>query len=170
MALPPGRTPVNPPPRRLVTFALDGVLFASASALQIVPFTGGLVHEWLGIAFAAMMVWHLLLSWSWISTHSRRVFSPKSIRSGVNYLLNWCLFATIVVLILSGILISQDAIPAVTGIRTVVRADSVWEYVHGHFSDFAVILIGLHLAVNWDWSVAAVRKLTRHFKVKAGAV
>ena len=146
-------------PRLKFTILLDLIMLISACALQSVPFTGGLGHEWLGLAFGAMMVAHLLLSWSWIATQTRRLFAAKSARTWVNWLLNALLFVCFVCLIVSGVLISQDAVPVITGTHRIVRADSAWEAVHGRSSNFAVVLVGLHLALNWDWSVAASRRV-----------
>jgi cytochrome b561 len=155
------------PPRFRFTFLLDLVMLISACALQIVPFTGGLAHEWLGLAFGAMMIVHLLLSWPWVAAQSTRLFTAKSLRTWANYLLNALLFVIFVCLIVSGIFISEDAVPAITATHRIVRADSPWEAVHGRSSDYAVILVGLHLALNWDWSLAASRQVFRRIRASA---
>jgi len=160
---------MTPSPSRLkVAFCLDIALLISVCALEQVPFTGAIVHEWLGLAFAAMVVWHLLLSWTWIAAQSRQLFPPESARTIVNYLLNLCLFACVTAVIYSGIRISQEAIPLFTRTRTAIRTDSPWFFIHNQGSNFVVILAGLHLALNWDWSVAAGRRLLR--RTKAGAL
>lgn len=142
-----------------MAFWLDVTLLISVCALEQVPFTGAIVHEWLGLALAVMVVWHLLLSWTWIVSQTCQFFPIESVRTRCNYLLNLCLFACVTAVIYSGIRISQEAIPALTGTRIAIRADSPWLSVHDKGSDLVVILAGLHLALNWDWSVAAVRKL-----------
>jgi hypothetical protein len=101
--------------RLKMTFWLDLTLLVSVCALQSVSFTGLVVHEWLGLAMVAMVLAHLLLAWSWISTQSRRLFAAQSIRSRMNYLINLSLFACVTAVIFSGILISQKAIPALIG-------------------------------------------------------
>jgi cytochrome b561 len=159
----------KPAPTRLkLAFWLDVTLLISICALEQIPFTGAILHEWLGLAFAAMIVWHLLLSWSWISSQTRQLFPIESARTIVNYTLNLCLFALIIAVISSGIVISQEAIPLFTNARTPIRTDSAWGYIHDKGSDLVVILAGLHLALNWDWAVAAGRKLMR--RPKAGAI
>lgn len=156
-------------PARLKTaFWLDIALLVSVCALEQIPFTGAVVHEWMGLAFAAMIVWHLLLSWSWIASQTCRFFPIASPRAVINYLLNLCLFTVVTAVIYSGVMISQEAIPAFTRTRSSIRADSPWFFIHNQGSDLIVILAGLHLALNWDWIVAAIRRLLR--RQKAGAV
>src|SRR5215467_4971340 len=101
--------------RLRVTFWLDVTLLVSICALQTVSFTGLVVHEWLGLAMVGMVLAHLLLAWSWIASQSRRLFAWQSLRARINYLLNLSLFASVTAAIFSGILISQQAIPALAG-------------------------------------------------------
>ena len=145
------------------TFWLDVTLLVSVCALETVPFTGLVIHEWLGLAVIGMVLAHLLLSWSWIAAHSRRWFSAQSARARVNYLLNLSLFAAMTALIFSGILISQKAIPALTGTKAAPDMDFRWDAIHDRFSNFVLILAGLHLTINWDWALAAGRKIFRRF-------
>jgi cytochrome b561 len=161
-------SPKSAPARLKVAFCLDLALLVSICALEQIPFTGASVHEWLGLAFAAMVVWHLLLSWSWISSQTRQLFPIESARTLVNYLLNLSLFACVTAVIYSGIRISQEAIPLFTKTRTAIRTDSPWFFLHNQGSNLIVVLAGLHLALNWDWSLAAGRKLLR--RSKAGAL
>lgn len=142
-------------------------LLISICTLEQIPFTGSVIHEWLGLAFVAMVVWHLLLSWSWISTQTRHLFPVTSARVAISYLLNFLLFAMTTAVIYSGIRISQEAIPRFTGKHTPIPGDSPWFFIHNNGSDLVVILAALHLALNWDWIFAAIRRLVRREKVGA---
>ena len=75
------------------TFWLDVMLLISVCALQTVPFTGLVLHEWLGFAIVGMVFVHLLLSWRWIASQSRRWFAVSA-RARINYILDLSLFAT----------------------------------------------------------------------------
>jgi cytochrome b len=149
------------PPRLKAAFWLDVALLISVCALEQIPFTGAIVHEWLGLAFGAMIVVHLLFAWTWIASQTRQLFPVQSGRRLINYVLNWCLFASVTAVIFSGIIISQEAIPALTKKRVAVRPDSPWRYIHDQGSNLVVALAGLHLALNWDWSIAAGRTVLR---------
>jgi cytochrome b len=141
-------------------FWLDASLLFLFCALEVVPFTGLLLHEWVGLAVVPMIVVHLLLSWTWIASSTRGLVRSPSWRGRVNYLLNLLLFASVTAVVYSGILISQDAVPAMTG-KTAIRLDGIfsWRYVHNRSANLVLFLAGMHLAMNWTWSVAAARKI-----------
>lgn len=154
------RESAKPALRRLkLAVWLDLTLLVSVCALQTVGFTGLVVHEWLGLAMVGMVLCHLLFAWSWIASQSRRLFTLESLRARINYLLNLSLFACVIAAIFSGILISQKAIPALTGTQPAPDMDWHWDTLHNYFSSTVLILAGLHLAMNWDWVIAAGEKL-----------
>jgi Domain of unknown function (DUF4405) len=144
--------------RLKITFWLDVTLLVSVCALPNVSFTGLVLHEWLGLAMVGMVFAHLLLAWSWIATQSRRLFA-QSARERVNYFLNLSLFVGVTAAIFSGILISQQAIPTLTGAKAAPDMDWRWDTLHTRFSDAVVTLSAFHLALNWDWALAAVQKV-----------
>ena len=153
--------------RLKITFWLDVTLLASVCALQTVPFTGLVLHEWLGVAMVGMVFAHLLLSWSWIASQSRRLFAAQSARARINYLLNLLLFAGVTGVIFSGILISQKAIPMLAGTKAAPDMDWRWDSIHVELSAYVLILAGFHLAINWDWALAAGQKIFRRVRVGA---
>lgn len=149
--------------RLKTTFWLDVALLMSVCALQTVHFTGLVIHEWLGLAMICMVLAHLLFSWSWIATQSRRLFARQTVRERINYLLNLILFATVTAAIFSGILISQKAIPTLTG-KTAANMDWRWDSLHTEFAALVLILSGFHVAINLDWLFAAMRNVFRRFR------
>jgi hypothetical protein len=153
--------------RLKTTFWLDVTLLVSVCALQTVPFTGLVLHEWLGLATVGMVFAHLLLSWSWIASQSRRLFAVSA-RARINYLFNLSLFAGVTAVIFSGIRISQKAIPAVTGTKAASEMDWHWDSLHIQFSGYVLLLSGFHLAINWEWVLAAGRKIFS--RIREGAL
>ena len=149
--------------RLKITFGLDVTLLVSICALQTVRFTGLLIHEWLGLATVAMVVTHLLFAWSWIATQSRHFLNLQSIRARVNYLLNLSLFAAVTAVIFSGVLISQKAIPTLTGAKAAPDMNWRWDTLHNQFSAIVLMLVGFHLAINWEWVLAAGQKIFHRF-------
>jgi hypothetical protein len=147
--------------RLQTTFWLDVTLLVSVCALQTVSFTGLVIHEWLGLAIIGRVLAHLLFAWSWIASQSSRLLAVQSVRTRVNYLLNLMLFAGVTAAIFSGILISQKAIPALTGTKAAPEMDWRWDMLHNDFSWAVVLLSAFHLAINWDWVLAAVQKFFR---------
>jgi hypothetical protein len=148
--------------RLKITFWLDATLLVSICALQTVRFTGLVLHEWLGLAMVGMVLAHLVFAWSWIASQSR-FFTLQSIRARINYLLNLGLFAAVTAVIFSGILISQKAIPTLTGTKATPDIDWRWDALHNQFSDIVLMLVGFHLAINWEWVLAAGQKIFRRF-------
>ncbi|HLW77451.1 MAG TPA: DUF4405 domain-containing protein [Bryobacteraceae bacterium] len=142
------------------TFWLDVCLLLAFAALQTVPFTGLVLHEWLGLGVVAMIVVHLLISWTWIASNARRFFTTST-RTRVNYAVNLTLFACTTALIFSGVEISREAIPALLRAPAPPVVDYGWDVIHDRLSDAVLILAGLHLAINWDWSLTAARKIFR---------
>ena len=110
-----------------------------------------------------MVLAHLLLAWSWIASQSRRFFSLRTVRARINYLLNLSLFAAVTAVIYSGALISQKAIPALTRTRAAKDMDWRWDNLHNQFSAAVLMLVGFHLAINWEWVLAAGQKIFRRF-------
>lgn len=153
--------------RLKTTFWLDVALVVSVCVLQTVRFTGLVLHEWLGLAVILMALAHLLFSWSWIATQSRRFFTLQTARERINYLLNLVLFAVVTAAIFSGILISQKAIPALTGAKAAIGMDWRWDWLHTQFGGAVLMFAGLHVAINLDWLFAAVRNLFRRFREAA---
>jgi len=147
-----------------IVFWLDLTLLLSICALETLGFTGLVIHEWLATGLIALIFVHILLSWNWIAASSRRLLARKSARTRVNFVLNFCLFLSIVTVVLSGLMISEIVLPAL-GIKA-AGGDGTspeatwgqWRYVHNQTSDLVLILAGLHLAINWDWSLAAARR------------
>ena len=148
--------------RLKTTFWLDIMLLVSICVLESDRFTGLVIHEWLGLAIVAMVLAHLLFSWTWIATQSRRFFAKQTIRDRFNYVINVVFFFSVTAAIFSGILISQEAIPTLTGTKFSPEGMR-WGGLHETSSHLILIFAGLHLAINWDWVLAATRNLFRLF-------
>jgi hypothetical protein len=153
--------PVRPLHWRLkITFWLDVLLALSICSLQTVSATGLVIHEWLGLTVVGMVFAHLLFSWSWISSTSRRLLS-QSTRAHINYIINVALFCSVIATIFSGVIISQKAVPVLTGSKAVLIMNWPWDRLHNDFAGAVLMLSGFHIAINWEWIVAASQKILR---------
>jgi len=115
--------------------------------------TGIAIHEWLTIASMAAMMTHLLLNWDWIVQVTRRFFGKLATRQRINYILNLLLFIDGTIIMLSGIMISEAALPAL-GIRLPVGF--AWRSLHDTTANLFILLLGLHTALHWGWIVRTV--------------
>ena len=154
-----GRTWGNRP--RLV---VDIILAVSFLALMSVNLTGLLIHEWWGIALMLLVLIHLLSQWDWTVSSSRSFFSRLTQRIRLTYLLNWALFIAGVLVFFSGLVISENAMPAL-GLSLGARGGSslfgFWHQLHTLSADAVLLLAGVHLGLNWRWVVNAFKQALR---------
>ena len=136
-------------------FLLDILLFACL-ILLLSPYSTGLSgHEMIGTIFFLPVILHLLFSWSWIKVSTRRFLLHSDWRERFNYLLNLTLFVFVVLEIISGLIISRVLLPSI-GIKTIY--DAAWRGLHNQLSVGIVVLISLHISLNWQRIVSYLRK------------
>ena len=66
----------------------------------------------------------------------------------MNLALNTALFIAMAVVIVSGLVISQVALPAL-GVATI--DDRTWRSTHNNWTDVVLVLVCAHVAMNWRW-------------------
>ena len=145
----------NKPNRSKVNLMIDFVIFLGFLIGSAPHFTGMAIHEWLGLAFGAGIVTHLLLHWQWVVETSKRIFSKLPGKTRINYILNIALFIAVTLIAFTGVMISETALPAL-GIT--LSENHAWTMVHKLSADISVFLIGLHVALHWQWIVDAARR------------
>lgn len=145
-----------PANRNVVNLLVDVVIFVAFLVVTAPRLSGLAIHEWLGIAFAAAIVTHLLLHWSWIVQVTRRFFGKATWSARLNYVLNGLLFVAMTVVIVTGLLISEEALPLM-GIS--FAHDGLWLRLHRLGSDLTILITGLHVALHWRWIVNTTRRL-----------
>lgn len=138
-----------------VNLTVDIAIFVAFLVAMAPRFSGLTVHEWLSIAFGAAIMIHLLLHWQWIVEITKRFFRSTSWMARINYVLNSLLFITMTVVMLSGILISEIALPSL-GID--IGGNFAWRQIHGISADLSVFLIGVHVALHWQWIANTVKR------------
>lgn len=149
---------------------LDIIIFI-AFLIAMEPGSSGLaIHEWLTLSMVSVLIVHLLLSWDWITEISRRFLGRLGLQNRINYLLNWLLFIDGTLLIVSGVLISQIALPAM-GIELPTRF--AWRRLHDLSANFGLLLLGIHTALHWGWIAKTfdryfVQPITKLFPSKQG--
>jgi len=135
--------------KKWLSLCLDSAMLAAAIVLGtgLRPFPLG-VHEWLGVVFVTALLLHLLLQWSWIASATGQLRAPRTPRVRINYTLNALLFICMTFAVASGFVISRAVLPAL-GMHP--SGNFVWTKVHKLFSTLVVVIIGLHLGMNWHW-------------------
>ncbi len=140
--------------RMSVNFTIDLIILLLFLAGFEPALTGGVVHEWLNLVFAAAMLTHLVMHWDWIQTSMRRKPWTISRLSKVNLLLNILSFLVFVMMLLSGLMISRY----VLGSGTAVPRQSAWRELHETFGNLLLVLVALHFALHWQWFVHACKR------------
>jgi hypothetical protein len=77
-----------------------------------------------------------------------------SFTARLNYLLNAGFFVSFVLLMYSGIAISEDAMP---WLGVSAFNNRAWRMHHHTLSDITLIIMAIHVAVNWQWIVNLFR-------------
>jgi cytochrome b len=134
---------------------VDGTIFAGFLLATDPRATGQTIHEWLGLAFGAGIVTHLLLHWKWMVNVVRRFFSKLPGQVRINSLLNSLLFVAVTLIIFSGIMISKVVL-STFGLSG--SHDMIWRWLHGTATNAAVVLVGLHIALHWKWVVSTIKR------------
>jgi hypothetical protein len=120
------------------------------------PHSSGIpIHEWLSIAMIAAIIVHLLLSWDWIVQITRRFLGKVTGVSRINYILNWLLFINGILIMVSGILISEAVVPA---LGLTLPKNFAWRSLHDMSANLALLLLGLHTALHWSWIVNTFKR------------
>lgn len=149
----------------LKNFWLDFVLFFGFMVAWNMHLTGLAIHEWLGIGFGVLLLYHLLLHWRWIVAVVKRLTRRLPALDRVKALVDILLFVTMVILIATGIGISEVAMRQ---LGVTLEPNFVWRRLHTLSADWVLWLLGMHLALNWHWITNATRRyvwqpLTRPF-------
>ena len=111
-------------------------------------FSGLPLHELLGLLFAVAFGLHILLHWDWIVSLTRTFFRNLLHESRFNYVLNVLLFVDMIVITVSGILISRTL-----GLNIALSQDieQTLHVLHMAGSDLVLIIVALHVAMHWKW-------------------
>jgi hypothetical protein len=145
-------------PRMLRYLLVDsGLLVLYALALDV-PLTGIAIHEWIGITVAGLLVVHLLQHPKWIAITTNRFWSKASFKVQLNFVVMIGLFISFASLVLSGIMISQVAVDQM-GFEA--AGTDFWTWLHLVSVDWVAWIVGVHIALNWQWIVGALRKYVR---------
>lgn len=138
-----------------IKLVLDILIFFGFLIAMDPHSTGIAIHEWLTIASMAAVITHILLSWDWIVQLTKRFLRMSTLRPRLNYILNVLIFIDVVLIMYSGIMISEAFAPSLG--LSLPRNFSMRE-LHDMTANLFVLLLGLHTALHWDWIVNAFKR------------
>jgi len=127
------------------------ILVFVAFLITMDPRGSGLaIHEWLSLSMLAAVTVHVLLNWDWVTEITRRFLAKIGSLTRVNYILNWLLFIDGTLIMISGIMISEIALPYL-GIQ--LPRGFAWRRLHDMSANLMLLLLGVHTALHWNWIV-----------------
>lgn len=140
--------------KNLTNLLLDSVILLAFVVEMQVPFTGIRTHEVLGLVFASILLVHIVLHWNWIWSVTVRFFRNLFHESRLNYVLAVVLLVDMVVVTITGIAISHTL-----GWNLNFGLSGPYAHrLHSSASYLSLILVGLHIALQWQWIVTNTRK------------
>lgn len=134
---------------------LDTAMLLLVCVLETIKLTGLEWHQWLGFALCPLVLLHVLLQWQWFATQFRNMGKRGGYRIRLSAVLNLVLFVLMAAVLFSGVFASRQSTALIAERLGRVR---VWHEVHGWLNFVLVVFVGLHLALNWDWILAALRR------------
>jgi len=133
------------------------LLFFILMVLVLIPQSTGIpIHEWLSFVILLPFFLHLLVNWNWITNHSKKLIKNKIQKTKFDYVFNWLLYLLMLVVTVSGIVISEAALPVI-GIHFKINA--FWTATHNLSATLFIAFLGIHLALHWKWIVQSIKKL-----------
>ncbi|MEZ4865420.1 MAG: DUF4405 domain-containing protein [Caldilineaceae bacterium] len=143
------------PSRTTINYLVDSTIFLAFLVAMNPHMTGMAVHEWLGLSFGAGILTHLLLHWQWIVGVTTRLFGKVAKEARINYIVNLLFFIDMVIVIFTGVMISESALPTL-GIT--LAHSFLWRGVHTTAANGALVLLGVHVALHWRWIVSTTKR------------
>lgn len=141
-----------------ILIALVFVLLFNTRVLGGLPF-----HEIAGLGIGLGFLVHILLNSHWIKTVTLRLFDPGlAAKTRFGYFLNILLFVSMILIIVSGLMISRVLFP---GFSTV---NERWFHaLHVGLSYFTLVLVGIHVGLHGQWIMGMMKRI---FKIQTSSL
>lgn len=110
--------------------------------------TGLYLHEWAGLLICILFIVHKLINWIWIKKTTKNFFRKMPQRNRVLYVIDWLLLIGFTLVVISGIKIAHLIDFSWLGVG---RGSVFWRLGHMSFSILCLILVAIHVGLNWKW-------------------
>lgn len=154
---------MQPPNKKLSSTQLNWLIDIAAFCLFFLvsaPQTTDIpLHEWLSFVFFGTFIVHIVVHWQWIVDITSRLLKKLPGETRFNHAWDAIIFLMMTTAMVSGVLISESALPAL-GIRMVI--DPFWNQLHDVSANLTLLMLAIHLALHWDWIVRAFNRYVLH--------
>lgn len=138
--------------------AITFVVLMNPRVLDGLPF-----HEIAGLIIGVAILVHIGLNFRWVINTTKKILDSKLPgKTRFSYLLNILLLISMATVIITGILISRVVFPSLA-----IQVNHSIRDLHSFSADSTLALVGLHIAVHWQWIMSICK---RAFKSKEGKV
>ncbi|MCK0132607.1 DUF4405 domain-containing protein [Flavobacteriaceae bacterium F08102] len=134
---------------------LDLFFFSIIMVVLIPQSTGIPLHEWISFIVLIPFFFHLMVNWSWIASQTKNLFKKRLRKTKFDYFFNWILYIVMLLVTVSGIVISESALPSI-GIYFTINP--FWIIIHNASATVFMALLGIHLALHWRWILITFKK------------
>lgn len=134
--------------KKWITDLAMAVLLLLLMAYSLV---GEVLHEWMGIAMLALFVLHHIWNRAWYKSIGRGRPSPYR---AVQTVLNLLLFAAVLGMIFSGLILSQH----ILDFLPLRRGETIARTLHLPLAYWGFLLMSLHLGLHWSGIMNTVRR------------
>lgn len=147
-----------PTRRTIVNLVVDTLVLVGDVLDDAFRFTGLTWHEWIGVALVVLFAVHVVLHADWVVRITKRMFQRLPARERVTWIIDAVLFVSMTFVLVSGILISREAMPFV---GWTPGNDRFWTEMHTTFASLVVFAVAAHMALGWKWVTTVIRRIFR---------
>lgn len=137
-------------------YVMDALLLVGFVLVCIPQTTGIAFHEWASLLFIIPLVTHILLHWDWIKTLPQNFKSQLNAKSRFNAIWDFIFYLAMLMVTISGFLVSAVMFPQ---LNIPLEITPFWSEIHHTLSNLLLPMLGVHLALHWDWIKAMTKKM-----------
>ena len=137
-------------------YVMDVILLISFMLVSAPQSTGTPLHEWFSLLFVVPFVIHIMLHWDWTKRSFKRLFSKVSGKEKFNIVWSYLLYVVMLLVTVSGFLVSVALLPA---LNIELHIQDFWSKLHHDSATFIMPMLGIHLALQWDWIVKFTKRM-----------
>lgn len=115
---------------------------------------GQAFHEIAGLAVGLAFVIHHLFNWRWIKQVTLNIFKKVAVKTRIGYLVDVLLLITMGYILVSGMLISKILFPNLR-----YGNELFFKITHMSAPYLALMLLGVHLGLHWNWVMGMFKKI-----------
>lgn len=119
-------------------------------------------HEIAGLCVGGVFIVHIALNWRWVKQVTINMLKKKlAFKTRIGYVVDVLLLFSIAYIIISGIMISKVLFPNIN-----IGDRMFFQSTHISVAYFALLLVGIHLGLHWDWAMNTFKKIFRISQAK----